>query len=90
MRRRDEQQHPFDLLSEFIHLRKNGVNRDEAWFQVCDENPNMHSATRQAFANLAHAPGIRQSSQEVGASDRLSVSPSRPAQRRRDDQPQAV
>jgi hypothetical protein len=45
---------PFELLSQFIRLRQNGVNRDEAWFQILRSlEEELHDATKQVFLNLA-------------------------------------
>ncbi len=43
----------FDLFSHFTSLRQSGVNRDEAWFQICDAVPNMSDVVRNAFLTLA-------------------------------------
>jgi hypothetical protein len=43
----------FDLFSYFTRLRQNGVNRDEAWYQVCDATPEVTDVTRKAFLKLA-------------------------------------
>jgi hypothetical protein len=43
----------FDLLSRFMRLRQNGVNRDEAWYQVCESAPNTNEVMLKAFLNLA-------------------------------------
>ncbi|MBN1565416.1 MAG: FHA domain-containing protein [Anaerolineae bacterium] len=43
----------FDLFSRFTHLRQSGLNRDDAWYQVCDEVPDMTEVTRNAFLTLA-------------------------------------
>lgn len=43
----------FDLLSQFIFLRQHGINRDEAWFTVCEKNGNIPEVIHKAFANLA-------------------------------------
>ncbi|MCI0710483.1 MAG: FHA domain-containing protein [Chloroflexi bacterium] len=45
---------PFDLLSKFTMLRRSGVNRDEAWFQVLDRlDESLPEATRKEFLALA-------------------------------------
>lgn len=44
---------PFELLNKFTNLRQNGINRDEAWYQVIDLYPDIHEVTRKAFLNLA-------------------------------------
>ena len=43
----------FDLLFRFTVLRQTGVNRDEAWYQVCEEAPGVSEVTRNAFLTLA-------------------------------------
>lgn len=43
----------FDMLFRFTVLRQTGTNRDEAWYQVCDEAPNASEVTRNAFLALA-------------------------------------
>ena len=43
----------FDLLSRFTQLRQNGVNRDEAWYQIVDNIPDLNDTTRNAFLALA-------------------------------------
>jgi hypothetical protein len=43
----------FDMLFRFTVLRQTGTNRDEAWYQVCDEAPNVSEVTRNAFLALA-------------------------------------
>lgn len=45
---------PFELLSQFVRLRQNGVNRDEAWFKVLKSlEEELHDVTKQVFLNLA-------------------------------------
>lgn len=45
---------PFDLLSQFTKLRRSGVNRDEAWYQVLDSlDKQLPEATRREFLSLA-------------------------------------
>lgn len=43
----------FDLLLRFTSLRQNGVNRDDAWYQVCDTASEVNQVTIKAFLNLA-------------------------------------
>jgi hypothetical protein len=43
----------FTLFTRFTSLRQTGVNRDEAWYQVCEEAPNITEVTRSAFLTLA-------------------------------------
>lgn len=43
----------FDLLARFTTLRQSGVNRDEAWYQVCDSVKEMPEVTYKAFLSLA-------------------------------------
>jgi pSer/pThr/pTyr-binding forkhead associated (FHA) protein len=43
----------FDLLLHFTSLRQSGVNRDDAWYQVCDSASDVNQVTIKAFLNLA-------------------------------------
>lgn len=43
----------FDLMAHFVALRQNGLNRDDAWYQVCDAVPGVNEVTIKAFLNLA-------------------------------------
>jgi hypothetical protein len=43
----------FELLSRFTRLRESGVNRDDAWYQVCDSVGDMPQVTYKAFLSLA-------------------------------------
>ena len=43
----------FALFSRFTQLRQTGTNRDDAWCQVCDSEPDMTNVTRNAFLALA-------------------------------------
>ena len=43
----------FELLARFTDLRQSGVNRDEAWYQVCDSVGEMPGVTYKAFLSLA-------------------------------------
>jgi hypothetical protein len=43
----------FDLLFRFTALRQTGENRDDAWYRVCDEAPNVSEVTLSAFLTLA-------------------------------------
>jgi hypothetical protein len=43
----------FDLLSRVAQLRQSGHNRDDAWYRVCDAEPDMTEVTRKAFLALA-------------------------------------
>ncbi len=43
----------FELLLRFTSLRQNGVNRDDAWYQVCDAASDVNQVTIKAFLNLA-------------------------------------
>jgi hypothetical protein len=44
----DQSPGAFDLFSRFTHLRQTGLNRDDAWYRVCDGAPDitMLHATR--------------------------------------------
>lgn len=43
----------YTLLARFIHFRQHGVNRDDAWYRVCDAVPEADATVRKAFLNLA-------------------------------------
>ncbi|NDJ77623.1 MAG: FHA domain-containing protein [Chloroflexi bacterium] len=43
----------FELLSGFMKLRMNGLNRDDAWYKVIDAFPDLPKVTRKAFLKLA-------------------------------------
>lgn len=44
---------PTLLLQRFVHLRKNGVNRDDAWFQVLREVGGIDEQVQADFLKLA-------------------------------------
>jgi hypothetical protein len=44
---------PTLLLQRFIHLRKNGLNRDDAWFQVLREVGGISERVQADFLKLA-------------------------------------
>lgn len=43
----------FEMLSKFTYLRQTGMNRDDAWYTVCDAALGVNDQTLKAFLNLA-------------------------------------